>query len=329
MKWTEEQLNKLIELYPNNTNIEISKIFNTTKPSIERQARNLKLYKNKDVRTKINKSRTRDLSHENLITIAKKYKSKIDFREQDNSAYSASCRMGIINNVCSHMISQNISRPELILKYIISQLFNKKILYNNKKIINPYELDIYIPDYKLAFEYDGLYWHKEKIEIDNIKNNLCIEKCIKLIRINEESSIKNQLKNQLDEINNYCKINIKIEQINNITEKEILSFITDKILDYEKIKIITDRYNNYREFKNNEKKLYRKLYKLKILNDFTSHMTKDVIYWNIDLCEEEINKYKTFKEFYKKSHKCYDYIQKHNLKYLLSNYNYKKFKKKY
>ena len=31
----------------------------------------------------------------------------------------------------------------------------------NKKIINPYELDIYLPDSKLAFEFNGLYWHSE------------------------------------------------------------------------------------------------------------------------------------------------------------------------
>ncbi len=54
MKWTKEILNKFIELYPNNTNIEISNIFNITKNSVDSKARKLKLYKNKEIRTKIN-----------------------------------------------------------------------------------------------------------------------------------------------------------------------------------------------------------------------------------------------------------------------------------
>lgn len=335
MKWTKEQLNKLIELYPDNTNFEIAIFFNTTNPSIARQARNLKLYKNKDVRTKINKSRTRDLSYENLEIIAKNYKTKTDFREKDNSAYSAAIRMGIINEICFHMIPQCMSRPELMLRYIISQLFDTKILYNNKKIISPYELDIYIPKFKLAFEYDGAYWHQ--VEIDNKKNELCIKNNIMLIRIDHKKSyyfnyinnIKDQIKNNINNINNYCKKNISLEQIDNISENKIFSFVNDSILDYDKIKEITNNYDNYRDFKSKEYSLYRKLYRLKLLKEYTKHMYKDVIYWDIKRCEEEISKYTTFNEFYKKSHKCYDYIQKNNLYYLLEKINYVKFKKKY
>jgi len=36
-----------------------------------------------------------------------------------------------------------------------------KIEYSNRKIIAPYELDLYLPDYKLAIEINGLYWHSE------------------------------------------------------------------------------------------------------------------------------------------------------------------------
>jgi very-short-patch-repair endonuclease len=327
MKWTKDKLDKLIKLYPDNTNLEISKFLNTTKPSVQGKARYLKLYKNKELRTKINKTRTRNLSYENLKIIAKSYKTKIDFREQDNSAYCAAIKMGIINDICSHMISQNISRPELILKYIVSKLFNKEILFNNKKIIKPYELDIYIPYYKLAFEYDGLYWHRP--EIDNKKDELCIKNNIMLIRINEKDSIKYQLKKYLNKINKHCNTNIIDDNIINISENDILIYVNNSILDYDKIKEITNKYNNYRDFKSKEYSLYRKLYRLKLLNEYTKHMHKDVIYWNIKMCEEEISKYTTFNEFYKKSNKCYYYIQKHNLYYLLEKINYVKFKKKY
>lgn len=327
MKWTKEQLDKLIELYPDHTNIEIANILNTTKPSVERQARNLKLYKNKFFRTTLNKSRTRNLSYDNLEKIAKKYKTRMEFIEKDNSAYSAACKMGIIDDICSHMIYQNISRPELALKYIISKLFDVIILHNNKKIIKPYELDIYIPKFKLAFEYDGSHWHNT--ETDNIKNDLCIKNDIILIRIRDNDSIKNQLKINLNKINNRCNLKIINEQIDNIAESDILSYVNDNILDYEKIKIITQKYKNYREFKIMEYSLYRKLSRMKILNEYTKHMHKDVIYWDIELCKKEISKYKNFKEFHKKSYNCYDYILKHNLHYLLSVFKYQKYKKKY
>lgn len=326
MKWTKDKLDQLIKLYPNHTNKEIAEILNTTKPSIERQARNLKLFKNKEHKSKLIKSRTRDLSYENLSKIAKKYKSKADFVKNDSSAYSASGVLGIKNEICSHMIPQSISRPQLILRYIIEKLFNKSILYNTRKIIKPYELDIYLPEYKLAFEYDGRHWHNDN-NIDEIKNNLCTKKNIKLFRINENTcyykyylkNIKEQLINYLSDINKYCQIEVKPQQINDITEDEVFNYVNDKILDYDKIKEITQKYDNYKEFKTIEKSLYCKLINWRCIKEFTKHMQKDVIYWDIELCKEEIKKYKTFKDFFEKSYKCYVHIQRNNLYYLLEN----------
>ena len=36
-----------------------------------------------------------------------------------------------------------------------------KVECSNRKIIAPYELDLYLPDYKIAIEIHGLYWHSE------------------------------------------------------------------------------------------------------------------------------------------------------------------------
>ena len=333
MKWTKDKIKILTDLYPNNTNKDIAEILGTTKPSIARRAKKLNLYKSKEHKSKLIKARTRDLSYENLVEIAKKYKSKLDFQKNDSSAYSASGVMCVKDKICSHMISQSISRPQLMLKYIIKKLFDRNILYNTRKIIKPYELDIYIPDLKLAFEYDGKHWHNNRIEIDDKKDKLCISNNIKLIRINDDncylryylSNIKEQLLYQLTEINNYCKTSITSEQINCITDNEILVFINEKILDYDKIREITKKYNNYKEFKISEKSLYCKLIQLGCITEFTSHMKKDIIYWNSELCKKEINKYTSFADFYKKSYKCYIYIQRNNLYQLLNNFkNYPK-----
>jgi len=45
----------------------------------------------------------------------------------------------------SNLISQSISSPQLILSFLIESILQTEILYNTRKIIKPYELDIYIP----------------------------------------------------------------------------------------------------------------------------------------------------------------------------------------
>ena len=45
-----------------------------------------------------------------------------------------------------------------INKYIQLLVYNNIIL-NTRKIISPLEIDIYIPDYNLAIEFNGSYWH--------------------------------------------------------------------------------------------------------------------------------------------------------------------------
>ena len=57
----------------------------------------------------------------------------------------------------------------------------KYSFYENEKI----ELDIYIPCLRLAIEYDGAYWHTNKVASDNTKNILLFKAGINLIRIRE------------------------------------------------------------------------------------------------------------------------------------------------
>lgn len=54
----------------------------------------------------------------------------------------------------------------------------------NSKIIGKKEVDIYMPDRKIAIEYDGQYYHKDK-ERDLLKNRLCSDAGITLFRIRE------------------------------------------------------------------------------------------------------------------------------------------------
>lgn len=58
-------------------------------------------------------------------------------------------------------IDTNQSGTEMQLYEFIKNNFSGEIFTNIKSIIRPSELDIYIPDLKLAFEFNGLYWHSE------------------------------------------------------------------------------------------------------------------------------------------------------------------------
>ena len=98
---------------------------------------------------------------------------------------------------CVHKVSKD--EQEL---YDFIKLFREDAQQSNRKIINPYELDIYIPSLKLAFEYNGEYWHSEKFRDKNHreqKTELCNLKNITLIHIEEKDwkKDKEQIKNKV------------------------------------------------------------------------------------------------------------------------------------
>jgi len=69
-----------------------------------------------------------------------------------------------------------------------------EVIQNTRKIIPPKEIDIYLPEYNIAVEYNGLYWHSEKFKEKNNhyeKSQKCYKKGIKLIQIFEDEWINN------------------------------------------------------------------------------------------------------------------------------------------
>ncbi len=76
---------------------------------------------------------------------------------------------------------------------------------NNYDITSPYEVDILIPDIKLAIEFNGLYWHSVKIKPTGyhlMKTNLCNQAGYRLIHIWEDDWIfnKKEIMNKLIDI---------------------------------------------------------------------------------------------------------------------------------
>ena len=98
---------------------------------------------------------------------------------------------------------------------------------NNRKIIYPLELDMVLPDYKLAIEYDGVYWHSDEYKDQNYHLNKTLEcnnKGIQLFHIFDTDDIdiwKSMISNKL-------KLNTKVYArkclVKEITNSDAKSF---------------------------------------------------------------------------------------------------------
>ena len=272
--WTEVEINYLKENYHNlNIKIEnIAKKLNRSISSIIHKA-NLFLLK-RDIKYNCH---PKDMTNEQLHSIAFQHKRRIDFITNDSTYVEEARKRGIFDEICEHMID-NSSLPQRILQKITETILNQKGLYNTRKIIKPYELDIYFEKFNLAFEYDGLYYHEERKDADLYKEILCKNKGITLIRIYEYVGrttfehyildIKNQLIENLILINNISKLNIKKENIDiEINKYELLQ-------NKEDIKTICDNYTILKNFRIEQNKLYDFLKSNKFLKEFTSHMIR-------------------------------------------------------
>jgi hypothetical protein len=127
------------------------------------------------------------------------------------------------NKLCTicYPISNSSSIKETMLFDFICENYNGTIKNNYRDGL---EIDIYLPDLKIGFEFNGLYWHSEKFKEKNYhldKTNYFKEKDIRIIHIYEDDWVYRQdiLKSQ---IKNILKINTekifarkcKIKEIN-------------------------------------------------------------------------------------------------------------------
>lgn len=83
--------------------------------------------------------------------------------------------------------NDSTSHAEKELRALIEEL-GISAVYNSRAIISPLELDIYIPEKKIAIEFNGNYWHSDKYIDKNYhrdKTFNCAQKGIKLIHVFE------------------------------------------------------------------------------------------------------------------------------------------------
>ena len=136
---------------------------------------------------------------------------------------------------------RNTSKQEIEIRDFIKSL-GFEVIPTDRKLIKPLELDIVIPDKKLAIEYCGLWYHSSGgLGIKYVKDknyhlnklNLCNEIGYKLITIFEdewvtnEKIIKTKIKHTLGKSDNITKIRATKCIIKLISSKEKNKFLTE------------------------------------------------------------------------------------------------------
>lgn len=82
---------------------------------------------------------------------------------------------------CSYCNSKGTSFPEQLIYMALKQIYPDAI--SRGKAFGKIEYDICIPCEKLCIEYGGEIWHKDKVERDNYKRQLCDEYGVRFIQI--------------------------------------------------------------------------------------------------------------------------------------------------
>lgn len=210
-------------------------------------------YNFKEVQKKIKQNRSKLISTKYINS----YKSLIIECQKCKKHYKQSFSgfQGSITKMCGNCSKgMQTSTQELEIQEFLKQ-HNIKFIANDREIIKPRELDIYIPDKNIAIEYDSLYWHS--IQMNGNKNyhlektKACENKEIQLIHIFENEwlfdrkKIESILKYKLGLITN--KIGARKLTIKENTKKEENVFLEENHLQGKAFRKIS-----YGLYKNNE-----------------------------------------------------------------------------
>ncbi|AUS02974.1 hypothetical protein NVP2275O_393 [Vibrio phage 2.275.O._10N.286.54.E11] len=84
-----------------------------------------------------------------LETTAWKVRRAIDAHDIDYSLYKST-----------------ISKPELELLDYIKSIYNGTIIHNDRTILSPQEIDIWLPELNIGIEFNGTYWHSSENKDD-------------------------------------------------------------------------------------------------------------------------------------------------------------------
>jgi hypothetical protein len=97
----------------------------------------------------------------NLIFFCNKCNSQFDIL-----TYQFYWRINNNHTICTNCapISESSSLSQKEVFDFIKSNYDGPILENDRSTIKPYEIDIYLPELKLGFEFNGVFWHSDKFK---------------------------------------------------------------------------------------------------------------------------------------------------------------------
>ena len=135
---------------------------------------------------------------------------------------------------CLKCYTNKSSAEEEIGTFLKTLLGDDKVFFRQRNIIRGFELDMYIPDKKIAVEYNGIYWHNEDKKGKNYhlaKTEACENLGIQLVQIFEDEYVNNKeiVLNKLRHIvgkSSCLKIMARKCEVREINNAEAKKFLT-------------------------------------------------------------------------------------------------------
>lgn len=113
---------------------------------------------------------------------------EIDLMTLRSRRYANQIPCTVCNPIGSHVFHSTSNKEQQLYEFI-KTIYNGEIICNNRTVLNNKELDIYLPEKQIAFEFDGVYWHNEVTKPNNYhlnKTEECEAKGIQLIHVFED-----------------------------------------------------------------------------------------------------------------------------------------------
>lgn len=149
-------------------------------------------------------------------------------------------------------IDKNISGKEVLLFKMIKEFYDGEIIQSFK--LDRKEIDVYLPDLKIGFEFNGLRWHSELFLDKNYhinKTKLCLKNGIRLIHIFEDD-FDNKLGIMKSIISNILNKSKKVYARNTILKKIEDNNIVKTFLNENHLQGFVNTNINYGLYFNNE-----------------------------------------------------------------------------
>ncbi len=233
------------------------------------------------------KEKNGNLKPENFMAKSNK---KVWWKCELGHSWQASISHRTAGTGCSHCYSENgTSFPEQAICYYLSAIACVK---NREKIDNQ-EIDIYLPEYKIGFEYDGSYYHdnSKSIEKEKIKNKIISNNGITLYHI-KESNV-NEFNKSKKII--YCIIDKDYKYIETILF-HIQEILNKKI---KNIDIVKDASNIYSQYIKSVKQNNFSIYHPELLKEWNDEKNNELkpenfligsnkkVWWKCSKCHSE------------------------------------------